>query len=65
MDTFLRIGTGTFDRFETLAEDDDGGGDLNAELSYTVPRAGEYVIQVSTAAPGQTGPYVLIVRSDR
>ena len=65
MDTFLRIGTGTRDQFETLAEDDDGGGELNAELSYTVPRAGEYVIQVSTAAPGQTGPYVLIVRSGR
>jgi hypothetical protein len=65
MDTFLRIGTGTFNQFETLAEDDDSGGELNAELSYTVPRTGQYVIQVSTAAPGQTGPYVLTVRSER
>jgi hypothetical protein len=65
MDTFLRIGTGTFNQFETLAEDDDSGGELNAELSYTVPRTGQYVIQVSTAGPGQTGPYVLLVRSGR
>jgi 3'-phosphoadenosine 5'-phosphosulfate sulfotransferase len=65
LDTFLRIGRGTFNQFETLAEDDDSGGDLNAELSYTVPRTGQYVIQVSSAAPGQTGPYVLIVRSGR
>jgi hypothetical protein len=54
-----------YDQFETLAEDDDSGGELNAELGYTVPRAGEYVIQVSTAAPGQTGPFVLRVRSGR
>lgn len=64
-DTFVRIGTGSYNQFETLAEDDDSGGELNAELSYTVPRAGEYVIQVSTAAPGQTGPFVLHVRSGR
>lgn len=64
-DTFVRIGTGTYDEFESLGEDDDSGGELNAELSYTVPRAGEYVIQVSTAAPGQTGPFVLRVRSGR
>jgi 3'-phosphoadenosine 5'-phosphosulfate sulfotransferase len=64
-DAFVRIGRGTHNEFETLAEDDDGGGDLNAELAYTVPRAGEYVIQVSSAAPGQTGPFVLLVRSER
>lgn len=64
-DMFVRIGTGMYDQFETLAEDDDSGGELNAELGYTVPRAGEYVIQVSTAAPGQTGPFVLRVRSGR
>lgn len=64
-DTFVRIGTGRYDQFETLAEDDDSGGGLNAELRYTLPRAGEYVIQVSTAAPGQSGPFVLHVRSGR
>jgi hypothetical protein len=64
-DPFVRIGRGTYNEFETLAEDDDGGGELNAELSYTVPRAGEYVIQVSTAEPGQTGAFVLRVQSTR
>ena len=64
-DTFVRIGTGRYNEFETLAEDDDSGGELNAELRYTVPRAGEYVIQVSTAGPGQSGPFVLRVRSGR
>jgi hypothetical protein len=64
-DMFVRIGTGMYNEFETLAEDDDSGGELNPELRYTVPRAGEYVIQVSTAAPGQTGPFVLHVRSGR
>lgn len=65
LDAFVRIGTGTRAQFETIAEDDDGGGELNAELVFQVPRSGEYTIQVSAAAPGQTGVYVLTVESSR
>ncbi|WP_420130468.1 hypothetical protein [Longimicrobium sp.] len=63
-DAFVSIGMGVFEQFQTLAADDDGGGDLNAELAYTVPRDGDYVIQVSSAVAGQAGAYALLVRSE-
>jgi 3'-phosphoadenosine 5'-phosphosulfate sulfotransferase len=65
MDSYVMVGTGMYDDFQALAEDDDSGGDLDAELGWTAPESGEYTIQVSTAVPGQTGPFVLRVRSGR
>jgi hypothetical protein len=65
MDTYVAIGRGTYHEFEAMDEDDDSGGDLNAELTWTVPEDGEYTVHVSTAAPGQTGAFVLRVRSGR
>jgi hypothetical protein len=65
MDTYVAIGRGIYDGFEAMDEDDDSGGDLNAELTWTVPEDGEYTVHVSTAAPGQTGAFVLRVRSTR
>ncbi|HYR09995.1 MAG TPA: hypothetical protein VEQ60_19630 [Longimicrobium sp.] len=65
MDAFVAIGRGTYDEFEAMDEDDDSGGELNAELTWTVPADGEYTVHVSTAAPGQTGAFVLRVRSTR
>jgi hypothetical protein len=64
IDSFVSIGRGTGDDFESIWEDDDGGGGLDAELEYAVEDAGEYVIRVSSAYP-QTGGYVLRVDSER
>ncbi|HEU4883447.1 MAG TPA: hypothetical protein VFT45_14400 [Longimicrobium sp.] len=65
MDSYVMIGTGMYDDFEALAEDDDSGGELNAELGWTAPEDGEYTIHVSTASPGETGSFRLRVRSGR
>jgi hypothetical protein len=65
LDAYVMIGTGLYDDFEPLAEDDDSGGQLNAELGWTAPEDGEYTILVSAASPGETGAFVLRVRSGR
>lgn len=65
VDSYVMVGTGMYDDFEPAAEDDDSGGDLNAELGWTAPEDGEYTIHVTTASPGETGAFVLRVRSGR
>jgi serine protease Do len=65
LDAYVMVGTGMYDDFEPLAEDDDSGGQLNAELGWTAPEDGEYTILVSAASPGETGAFVLRVRSGR
>jgi serine protease Do len=44
-----------------VAEDDDGGGNLNSRIVYTAPADGEYRIVVTTCDPEQTGNYRLSV----
>lgn len=61
LDSYVFIGRGQGEAFELLSENDDDGEDLDSLLEFQVPAAGEYVIRVSTAAPDQTGPYVLRV----
>lgn len=63
VDPLVAIGTGTFCSFDALAQDDDGGRGWNAELEWTAPESGEYVIRVTTAAPGEAGTFVLRVHS--
>lgn len=65
LDPRVAVGTGTLCRFEPVAEDDNGGRDWNAELEWTAPGAGEYVIRVTTATPGETGTFVLRVQAIR
>ncbi|HEX2081398.1 MAG TPA: hypothetical protein VHG08_27085 [Longimicrobium sp.] len=65
VDAYVMLGRGTHHQFEPLAEDDDGGPDLDAELNFTTPRAGEYTIHVTSASPGETGPFVLLLRVTR
>lgn len=45
---------------KNLAENDDGGGNLNSRLVFTCPQAGEYRI-VATALVGRTGNFTLQV----
>jgi len=52
------------DTDKTLAEDDDSGGglyDINAELSYTAPETGKYLIVVEVISFGFGGGYFLTV----
>ncbi|HST61585.1 MAG TPA: hypothetical protein VLK84_22970 [Longimicrobium sp.] len=65
LDPYVSIGRGQGEAFEALAEDDDGGEELNALLEFEVPEAGTYTIRVTSAYPGQAGPFVLRVGSGR
>jgi hypothetical protein len=65
IDAYVALGTGTGDDFEVIAEDDDSGSGLDAELEWTVEEDGEYTIRVSSAVFGEMGPFVLRVDSDR
>ena len=44
-----------------LSEDDDGGGDLNARVVFTVPIDGQYSV-LASSYDGETGEYLLLVR---
>lgn len=65
IDAYVALGTGTGEEFQAIAEDDDGGPGLDAELEWTVAEAGEYTIRVSSAVFAETGPFVVRVDSDR
>ena len=65
LDTYVGIGRGRGEEFEPLAEDDDGGEDLDSRLEFEVPEAGVYTIRVTSAGPGQTGRFALRVERGR
>lgn len=46
---------------EPIAEDDDSGGGLTARVMFAPPQSGEYVVRVSSFAPGGVGDYALSV----
>lgn len=59
-DPVLRIGRMIGGSFVELAQNDDGAGKgLNSYLVFTVPQAGEYVIQATSAGSGGEGGYRL------
>lgn len=65
-DVYLQLFDG--DR-SIVATDDDGGHGLDAEISYTLPADGRYVIEVWPAVNGtgqrpQIGPYRLFIREN-
>lgn len=64
-DAFVAVGTGAGDDFDPVAEDDDSGPDLDAQLNWAVRRSGTYTIRVTSAVPGQTGAFTLHLRSTR
>jgi hypothetical protein len=61
LDPRVAVGTGSLCRFDALAADDGRGRDRHAQLEWTAPESGEYVIRVTTAVPGETGSFVLRV----
>ena len=61
-DAFVEIGRIDGDGdFESLAGDDDGLSDTNAQLDWTAPDDGVYVIRARSYAPGGVGDYALTV----
>jgi hypothetical protein len=65
VDSYVGIGHGRGDEFAALAEDDDGGDGLDSLLEWEAPEAGTYTIRVTTAIPGQSGPFRLQVERAR
>lgn len=63
-DAYLVLGTpgGRHGIQNALIRDDDGAGDRNARIDFTLPMDGEYVIRVSPVLLG-TGRYTLEMRS--
>lgn len=60
-DPYLELGTGTATAFQKLADDDDGGGDLNARLRFVAPDDGVYLIRATATSNTAEGGYTLAV----
>ncbi len=58
-DAYLRVEN---DDKGKLAEDDDGGGFLNARIVFTPEASGTFRLVVTTCDPGQLGAYRLTIR---
>lgn len=63
LDPKLEIGKGSVAAFEQIAEDDDGGPDLNARLRFVAPDDGTYIIRATTVTPANEGAYVVKVET--
>ena len=48
-----------------IAVDDDGGTDLNAQVSFRVPTTGRYTVLATSAEAGETGRYVIQLNLQR
>ncbi len=56
MDPYLRVETLAG---QTLAVDDDSGGNLNARIVFKAPSSAKYRIVATSFAPGMTGDFTL------
>lgn len=59
-DAFVEIGRGD-DSFSRLAFDDDSLSDTHAQLDWSAPEDGAYIIRARGYGPNQTGAYALTV----
>lgn len=60
-DSYLRWGRKDGDAFTEIASDDDGGGNLDSQLTVRADARGRYVIRVSALGSDSVGPYELRV----
>jgi hypothetical protein len=63
LDPKVEIGRGTPAAFEQIAEDDDGGAELNSRIRFVAPSDGTYIIRTGSAGANGTGNYVLRVEN--
>ncbi len=61
VDSFVGIGRMTPDSLLIDETDDDGGGEKNARLRYTVKEDGEYIIRAQALDANSTGSYTIKV----
>ena len=62
VDALVEVGkVGEDGTFESLATDDDGLSDTHAQLDWTAPEDGVYVVRARSYAPGVVGDYALTV----
>ena len=62
VDSLVEIGkVGEDGAFESLATDDDSLSDTHAQLDWTAPEDGVYVVRARSYAPGAVGDYALTV----
>lgn len=57
LDSFVSIGRMLGDSLDVLGSDDDGGGEKNARLRFTVKEDGTYIIRAQALDVNATGPY--------
>ena len=58
-DTYLGVGRMVSGELDVSETDDDGGGDTDSRLDYTLPADGEYVIRANSLSENVTGAYTL------
>lgn len=62
VDSLVEVGkVGEDGAFESLATDDDSLSDTHAQLDWTAPEDGVYVVRARSYAPGAVGDYALTV----
>jgi hypothetical protein len=60
-DPYLEVGTGSATDFTKIAEDDDGGGELNARLRFVAPADGTYLIRTTATTNTAEGAFTVSV----
>jgi serine protease Do len=53
------VGTIGSGGWRQLEQDDDGGGDSDAQLTLTLPSSGEFIIRAGSYREDETGAYTL------
>ena len=61
-DTFLTFGRPPADDMVVLETNDDGGEGVNAELTFTLPESGRYLVRVQSWSSGEGGAYEIALR---
>ncbi|HEX2078761.1 MAG TPA: PPC domain-containing protein [Longimicrobium sp.] len=60
-DAYLSFGRMVDGEWAEMESDDDGAGDLDSEITITLPQGGEYLIRATSLTPDETGAYTLRV----
>jgi hypothetical protein len=58
-DSLLQVGTIGSSGWRQLEQDDDGGGDSDAQLTLTLPSSGEFIIRAGSYRADEAGAYTL------
>ncbi|HEU4883608.1 MAG TPA: PPC domain-containing protein [Longimicrobium sp.] len=58
-DSLLQVGTIGSSGWRQLEQDDDGGGDSDAQLTITLPSSGEFIIRAGSYRADETGAYTM------